>query len=401
MRGNLDCMRTLDRYIFRQLIVPTVGAVVALTAIALISQSLTQFDLVVEHGQSAWTFIKVTLLSLPLLSGLILPIALFVGTLVALTRLQGENEFIACFASGMPLMDAAMPIIRIGIYFTLFSLASNLFLQPLTARVMREELFHIKNDLISTLVKEGDFSTSESGLTIYVQRVEQNGLLRQIYIRMPSSTPGQDRTYAAKEGKIHVVDGASILVMRSGSTQQISGAKVLDHTTFDEYSMDITPFFSSDDYLSLKEGDRYMHELFFPNKNLPGFGGNYERKSGGKLTAEGHSRLVGPLYNLCFVLLAVVAVLGGGYSRNGYTARIAVAAGVAIGARLLGVVMSTIAAEAWILNVLQYLVPLVPILVCYNMIRKRDHSQLHTMAAKNVLRSSLSDLGSPRTRRPA
>ena len=84
-------MRTLDRYIFRQLILPVGGAVAALTAIALLSQSLTQFDLVVERGQNAWTFVKITLLSLPQLAGLIFPIALFVGTLVALTRMQGEH----------------------------------------------------------------------------------------------------------------------------------------------------------------------------------------------------------------------------------------------------------------------------------------------------------------------
>lgn len=394
-------MRTLDRYIFRQLIVPIAGAVAALTAIALISQSLTQFDLVVERGQSAWTFIKVTLLSMPLLTGLIFPIGLFVGSLVALTRLQGEHEFTAAFASGVPLMQAASPIIRISVYLTLISLASNLYLQPMAAREMRSELFHIKNDLISTMVKEGDFSTSPSGLTIYVQRVDQNGLLRQIYIRAPSLVGGQDRTYAAKEGKIHTVDGASILIMRNGSTQQISASGVLDHTTFDEYSMDISPFFSSEDYMQLKEGDRYMHELFFPNRALPGSGGNYERMNGLKLIAEAHARLAGPLYNIAFALLAIVAILGGRFSRNGYVARIAVAAGAALMIRMLGVVMQSVANEAVILNILQYLLPMIPIIVCLNMIRKRDRSTVFEISGRRAMRSSMSDFGSPRARRQA
>ncbi len=67
------CMRTLDRYIFRQLLAPVGGAVAALAGVALLSQSLSQFDLVIEHGQNAWTFLKVTLFSMPMLAGLIFP----------------------------------------------------------------------------------------------------------------------------------------------------------------------------------------------------------------------------------------------------------------------------------------------------------------------------------------
>ena len=254
-----------------------------------------------------------------------------------------------------------------------------------------------RQDLISTLVKEGDFSTSPSGLTIYVQQIDQNSLLRQIYIRTPSSTPGQDRTYAAKEGKIRTVDGASLLVMRNGSTQQISDNGILDHTTFDEYSMDITPYFASEDYLNLKEGDRFMHELFFPNRNLPGPGGEWERNNWRKLLAEGHARLAGPLYNLSFVLLAVVAVLGGRFSRNGYTVRIAVAAAVAVTARLFGVVMQTVAGEAEFLNILQYVVPLIPILVSLHLMRKRDRG--HGVVTM-INRPYRADIGRPRQMTP-
>ena len=359
-------MRTLDRYIFRQLIIPVLGAVAALTAIALLSQSLTYVELVVERGQSAWTFIKVTLLSMPQLGGLIFPIAIFVGTLVALTRLQGEHEFTACYASGMPLMKLASPIIRIGVYFALISLASNLFLQPITARAMRHELFNIKNDLISTLIKEGDFSTSATGLTIYVQKIDQNGLLRQIFIRTPSAN-GHDMTYAAKEGRIEKIDGSSMLIMRQGSRQQIDDNGQIIHNTWDQWQVDITPYFQSDDYLQYKEGDDYMHELFFPNRVK-----GPTQVSSGKLIAEAHSRMSGPLFCIAFVLLAVVSVLGGRFSRNGYAARIGIAAAIAAAIRIIGVVVQTAAQGAMVVNILQYLVPLIPILVCLYLIRKHD-----------------------------
>ncbi|MGA9657862.1 MAG: LptF/LptG family permease [Asticcacaulis sp.] len=359
-------MRTLDRYIFRQMFLPIGGAVVALTAIALLSQSLTQFDLVVERGQNAWVFIKITLLSMPQLTGLIFPLALFVGTLVAMTRMQGEHEFTAAFAGGMSLMRVAYPVLRIAIYFTLISLVVTLFIQPLTNRAMRQEVFNVKNDLISSLVREGDFSTSESGLTIYVQRIDQNGLLRQIFMRTPG-TNGKDQTFAAKEGRIKKIDGNSILVMRHGSNQQLAGNGILDHLTWDEYSFDITSYFASDDYLQYKEGDRYMHELIFPNLTF-----SAEKFSWQKYYAEANARIANPLYNLSFVLLAIVSVLGGKFSRNGYAQRIAIAAFLAISVRIFGVVVESAAGDAYILNFLQYVVPLIPVIVCINLIRKQD-----------------------------
>ena len=358
-------MRTLDRYIFRQLILPVGGAVAALTAIALLSQSLTQFDLVVERGQNAWTFVKITLLSMPQLAGLIFPIALFVGTLVALTRMQGEHEFTAAYASGMSLMRVAYPILRIAIYFTLISLLVNLFIQPLTNRAMRQELFNVKNDLISSLVKEGDFSTSETGLTIYVQRIDQNGLLRQIFIRT-DEPDGKDQTFAAREGRIKKIDGSSILIMRNGSNQQLAGKGVLDHLTWDEYSFDITSYFTSDDFLQYKEGDRYMRELVFPVRY------DYEKTVWQKYYAEANARIANPLYNLAFVMLAIVSVLGGRFSRNGYAKRIAVAAAVAGATRILGVVVETASASAWIINILQYVVPLIPVYMSLRLIRRHD-----------------------------
>jgi lipopolysaccharide export system permease protein len=162
--------------------------------------------------------------------------------------------------------------------------------------------------------------------------------------------------------------------MRKGSTEQVNDQGALDHTPFDEYSIDITPYFATDDFLQFKESDRYMHELFFPNLKLPGIGGDWDRGNWRKLLAEGHARLASPLYNLSFLMLALLAVMGGGFSRNGYARRIAIAAGVAGATRIFGIVVTSVCASAAPLNILQYLVPLIPIVLCVRAIRRRDRA---------------------------
>jgi lipopolysaccharide export system permease protein len=72
-------MRLIDRYLLRQLLGPVVLATLALTAVALLSQSLAGLDLIVNQRQSALVFLKVTLLYMPQLINLILPVAVFVA----------------------------------------------------------------------------------------------------------------------------------------------------------------------------------------------------------------------------------------------------------------------------------------------------------------------------------
>ena len=94
-------MRLIESYLFRQIFGPTLFATVALTAVAVLSQSLGQLDIIVDQRQSAMVFIKIILLAMPQLLAMILPIAIFVAALVALNRLHTEQEIVVCFAGGM------------------------------------------------------------------------------------------------------------------------------------------------------------------------------------------------------------------------------------------------------------------------------------------------------------
>lgn len=75
----------IQRYLFRQISTRVVAACAALAGIGVLSQSLDQLEVIVERGQSVWIMLKLTLLAVPQLVAVILPIGLFVGALIALT----------------------------------------------------------------------------------------------------------------------------------------------------------------------------------------------------------------------------------------------------------------------------------------------------------------------------
>lgn len=344
-------MPLIDRYLLRQLLGPTVLAAAALAAVALLSQSLSALDIIVSQRQSALVFGKVTLLALPQLINMILPIAVFVAALVALNRLHTEQEIVVCFAGGMSRWRVIAPAMRLASIITVIALALNLWVQPAAQREYRRTLFNVRADLASTLVREGEFTSPASGLTVYAQSVDTGGLIHNLFIHQLKDA-GAATTYTADEGEITKRGGRPVLVMRKGSIQEFSETGVLNYLSFDEHPFDLSPFMAAEQIVSYKPGDRYLHELLFPDLQQ-----DWERRNRLKLLAEGHSRLSSPLYNIAFMALALSAIIGGGFSRLGYGRRIAVFGALAVFIRMLGFgVQAACESEAW-LNVLQYLIP--------------------------------------------
>lgn len=347
-------MTLVERYILRQLLIPIGWAVLALSAVALLSQSLSTLDIIVERGQSPWVLFKVTALALPRLLSMILPIAAFVGALLALNRMQTDNELVVASAGGLSRWRMFAPAMKIAAVLGVLTLFLNLWVQPVTYRAMHQQLFDARTEAAAIFVKEGQFVQAGDALTVYVQRIEQNGLLRNVFIHIQEDDGAT--TYTAQEGRITTSGGAPSLIMRSGSSQEFSNRGVLNYLAFDDYVFDLTPFMGTARAFRLKTSDRWLHELFYPNLQL-----RTERRDANKLYAEGHSRIAAAIYPVTFMALALVGVLGGAFSRLGYGRNIARVAVIAIVVRIAGFGVQPLAESVALLNVLQYLVPIVPI----------------------------------------
>ena len=362
-------MRLIDRYLQRQLLGPIALATLALTGVALLSQTLSGLDLIVNQRQSALVFLKITLLAMPQLISMILPIAVFVAALVALNRLRTEQEIVVCFAGGMSRWRVISPAIRLAGTIAFLALLVNLWVQPAAYREMRQELFKVRTDLASTLVREGEFTEPAPGLTVYAQHVDGGGDLQNLFIHQAKSD-GSSTTYTAQTGRVSKSQGRPVLVMKNGSIQEFSSRGVLNYLTFDEYIFDLSALTSSDELVHYKPSDRYPHELFFPDLQQ-----DWERRNRLDLLAEGHARIATPLYNLAFMAMALSAIIGGGFSRLGYGRRIALTGAAAVVVRVLGFQAQAAAeSEAW-LNVLQYLIPLAAMAVAFRSIFRQRVSR--------------------------
>jgi lipopolysaccharide export system permease protein len=344
-------MNLISRYLFRQIALPVAAACAALCGVGILSQSLDQLEVIVERGQSAWTMLQLTALATPQLLAVILPIGVLVGGLISLTRLQREQELTACFAGGLTRWRVIAPAMRLAVIVTMLSLFVNLYVQPASQREAREIAFAIRTDLAALLVQEGRFVQASGGLTVYVQEIEQNGLIRNLFVHVQD---GDDvTTWDATTARFSRIDGRPALLMGSGSMQQFSSRGVLNFLSFEEYAFDLSPFTGTEEVLSFRESDLWLSELVNPGADMLERTGTRE-----ELMAEAHARITSPLYALTAMALALASVLGGEYRRTGHSGRVATAAGVFLVTRVAGyAAVAAGASNIWVAP-LQYLIPI-------------------------------------------
>src|SRR5215468_6527877 len=104
-------MRKLTLYLLRQILGPFLLFALLLTLVVWMTQSLRLLDLVINRGQSALVFGYLTMLMLPSLLVVIIPIAFFGAALFALNKLNNDSELVVMWASGISRTQMATPVL--------------------------------------------------------------------------------------------------------------------------------------------------------------------------------------------------------------------------------------------------------------------------------------------------
>ena len=351
-------MKLLQRYIFSQTFSPAILSLSALALLALLTQSLQTLDLIVENRQSARTFFYITFLALPQLISIIMPLAVFMAAIYALNRMTSDSELIVAKANGVSPWAMGTPVLRLGVYALIFHLFVNLFLQPLCFRQMRAEILTVKTDIASQMVQAGRFVTPAPDLTVYTREILPDGELRDVLIH-DGRDPESKSTHTAKTGRLQRSESSPSLILYNGSVQTPLADGSLDVIDFETYQLDLSDVVALDNVLRLKSSDKFLHELLQPDPR------DYVTpKSRREMASEGHARLAAPLWNIALVLLALAFILRGQHSKLGNAKKIATCAVAGFVLRLVGFAVASSAESDPALNPVQYVIPLIVILVC-------------------------------------
>lgn len=344
-------MRSLFFYILRQIIGPFLLFTVILTLVIWMTQSLRLLDVVINRGQSAGLFAWLTMLMLPSLLVVIVPIAFFGAALFVLSRLNTDSELVVMWSSGISRLQTALPVLCAALVAMAITYACSLYLMPLGQRDMNEKLFDIRADIGAAILREGTFNSPSNGLTVFIRDITPRGEIRGILVH-DNRQPQHPSTYLAESGVLAQTPNGPRLIMINGHIERSEqGGARLSLLKFDRYVFDLDQFGGPQRAADRDASEHYLSDLLHPPPDLSG------RQRAGFL-AEAHNRITAPLYCIAFALIALVATGKGPMTRGGYALRLTVAALLGTCLRLLGYMAQGAAARNTEMMFLLYVLPI-------------------------------------------
>jgi lipopolysaccharide export system permease protein len=346
-------MRKLSVYLLRQIFGPFFLFTLLLTLVVWMTQSLRLVDLVINRGQSALVFAYLTLLMLPSLLVIIVPVAFFGAAIFALNKLSGDSELVVMWSAGVSRVQLAVPVLIAASVAMAITYACSLYLMPLGQRLISDKVFEIRADIGAAILHEGAFTTPADGLTVFIRELSPGGEIRGILVH-DSHDPARPITYLAESGVLAQTEAGPRLIMEKGTIEQSEqGGAGLSVLKFDRHVFDLDQFAGAEHASERATSERYLPELFNPQ-----FTGPNESIVRGVFLAEAHNRLSAPLYCIVFALIALAATAKGRMARTSYALRLSGAALLGASLRLVGYAAQGVAARSPALCALLYLLPL-------------------------------------------
>ena len=356
-------MRRLDTYIFGQILAPFLFFVIVFTGVIWLTQSLRVIDTVVNNGQSAGVFLEFTLLLLPMVLSIVLPVSLFAAVLYAVNRLFTDSEIVVMLAAGL----SGTSILRAVTVFSLIVMGMvffiTLYLMPTAQRDMRDRISQIRGDVAAAFVREGAFLSPIQGVTVYLRETGQPGEMFGVFVQ-DERDPEQVVTYTAERALLLRDNQGTRLVMFDGVAQSSEGKQTtnLSILRFDQLSYDLTRFEQDSAARARKPSELYLPQLFAIDEEQA------KPRKVDEFRAEAHEALSAPLYVLALPLLAVAFVISAGFRRQGFAGRIVAAAIAGLGLRLAGLAAKSVVTSSAAFWPLMYLPPLLGVLAALLML---------------------------------
>lgn len=356
--STLGCMRLFTRYIARQVLLTTIVVALVLTTAVWLTQSLRFVDWIVNRGMPLSMFGTISLLLMPSLLSIILPIALFVGVLFTYARLKVESELVVMRATGVGPARMLWPAAMLGLLITAIGYFLSLYALPVSFRAFKDLQAEIRSTYTSVLIQEGVFTDVGNNTTLFVRAQGSEGDLTGLMVHdgRDSANP---MTIVAERGQIVATPAGPRIVMVNGTRQQLSEKDgTISYLKFERYSVDIGR--RADDGAAQSRqreaGERFLDELLHPDD----ISDDRVRRA---MRAEAHARLTQPWFATGFVLIAVTALIAGEFSRRSQILRIVIAVLAVVAVQSMAIALGNLVTRRPPLFPLIYVNALLPMIV--------------------------------------
>ena len=206
----------ISRYLVSTIFPYFVFAWLLLSVILFVQQASRYADIFFSVNIPANLIWQLTIALIPNVIAFTCPMAMLVGTIIGLTKMQGDSELVAIRASGVGNLQIAMPIMILGVLLSIFAFIVNLEGVPLAATLVRNVALQTAIKKLESPIEPGVFNTEVAGYTIYVKGGDfETGRWKNIFIYRDDPANGTARLITSKQGRIDTTDQLSELVLEN------------------------------------------------------------------------------------------------------------------------------------------------------------------------------------------
>ena len=352
-------MKILNVYIFKQIFIGFLLVCFSLLAMLWLTQSLRFVEMVTRQGLPVYLFAEMTSLLMPRIFNILSTVAAFVTVLFVYNRLIADRELVVMQSAGISPWQNSKAAVFLGILMALFNVFVMNWGIPWSESKFRDLEWRVKNNLTQMVFREGEFTSLKNGITVFIDKHEDDGSVSGIFVS-DESKPNLKVTLTAEKGRIIQTEKGPRILFINGVRQEMNTKDYKFSTlSFSRYSAEFN------NMESRKKKDQTVREKSVFELLQSGRDNTLDDHTQRKNIVEGNRRVLYPLYNLLFALLACVGLLVGNFNRRGQTKIIT--AEVLSMIIILGgdLAFTNLAGRSLMVLPLLYLNCLLPLFICF------------------------------------
>ena len=206
-------------------------------------QADNYLDFVIEDGHGFLVYFKYTFLSFPKIISRIYPFAIFLTFSYIILKYEEKNELIIFWSYGVKKIDFINFFIKLSIGFVLLSIFLNAIIAPLAQDKARSYIRSSNLDFFESVLKPKKFISIIKNLTIYFDKKEDNGELKNIFLKDRKNAK-DSQTIFAKKGVLEIRGDAKVLVLHDGKTINYINGKISEFN-FSKTDFNVSKFGST------------------------------------------------------------------------------------------------------------------------------------------------------------
>ena len=221
----------MKKILFRKILIDCFNffliTLISTSVIIWVFQAVNYLDIMIEDGRSFFVYTSYTLLNLPKIISKILPFAIFFSFFFILSKYELKNELLIFWTLGISKVEFVKFFFVISFLIVFLQIILTALVVPMSQNYARTLIKTSNIDFFESFIKPKRFNDTINNLTIYADEKNNDGILKNLYLKKSTSINNFQITYA-KKGVFENKNGTNVLVLFDGETINVENKNIIN-----------------------------------------------------------------------------------------------------------------------------------------------------------------------------